>query len=144
MKNELRREFTPHINPNDCWVLVLSRISGKNYNDIRQEMIEKGYADDKGLHSKTSSEVLRPYGYNPVHLIMPRRRTLIKDVLNFFYDKEVIIASLNMERNLPHLSYAFEGVDYTTSEVDSSMEDPVLYIWVKGLKERRNNIFYNE
>lgn len=131
---EVKREYTPHINPNDCWNIVLAKVSGKKYEDIRREMYQKGYADDKGLHNSYTSEVLRQYGYLPVCLLVPRQKARIRHILEAFYEDEVVIASMNLEKKLPHLSYAYKGVDYTTSEVDSSMDDPVLYLWVK---ERR-------
>jgi len=127
---DIRREFTPHINPNDCWNLVLSRISGKDYDVIRKEMFESGHIDDVGLKSIFTSKILKEYYYHPAIELLTNETT-IKDILINLYDYEVVIASFNLEKSLPHLSYAHKGVDYTTSEKDSSMDDPVLYIWVK-------------
>jgi hypothetical protein len=38
---DIRREYTPHVNKNECLALALSRISGKSYDDIYHEMVEK-------------------------------------------------------------------------------------------------------
>lgn len=128
---DIRREYTPHINPNDCLALVLSRISGKSYNDIYQEMVEKGYADDAGLHNTYVNSILKNYGYLPTYLLVPRQKARIRHVLKAFYEHQVVIASISIKKNLPHLSYGYKGVDYTTSETDDSLNDPVLYLWVK-------------
>lgn len=129
---DIRREYTPHINKNDCWALVLSKISGKPYNDIYQEMIQKGYADDSGLNSIHINTILNEYGYSPVYLLVPRQKARIRHILEAFYENHVIIGSMSIKKKLPHLSYAYKGVDYTTSETDDSMDDPVLYLWVKN------------
>jgi len=129
---DIRREFTPHVNPNDCWALVLSRISGKDYNDICKDMREKGYISDAGFNNRFLFGVLREYGYSPVLIHVPRQTTRIRHVLSILYDYEVVIGSMNDEKKLPHLSYAHHGVDYTTSESDSSMDDIVLQVFVKN------------
>ena len=72
------------------------------------------------------------------------QQSTVKDILELFYDNEVVIGSFNLEKRLPHLSYGYKGVDYTTSKVDTSMNDPIIEVWVKGLRNRRNNIAYNE
>jgi len=128
---DISRVHTPHINTNDCWALVLSKVSGKSYNDIYTEMIEKGYADDKGFHNTYINTVLKQYGYYPVYLLIPRQKARIRHILEAYYKYEIVIGSMSIKKNLPHLSYAHKGVDYTTSETDDSLDDPVLYLWVK-------------
>lgn len=128
---DLRREYTPHINPNDCWALVLSRVSNRSYDDIYKQMLGFKYADGSGFKNKYLDRVLSQYGYTPVWLPFHKEKLVIRDILTMFYDKQVVIGSLNMEKGLPHLSYAHRGVDYTTSETDLSMNDPVIDIWVR-------------
>lgn len=129
--SNIRRQYTPHINPNDCWALVLSRVSNRNYNDIYNQMRGLRYADDTGFKNKYLDRVLSNYRYIPVYLPASKEKLVIRDILTMFYNKQVVIGSLNMEKGLPHLSYAHRGVDYTTSETDLSMNDPVIYIWVR-------------
>jgi len=135
---DVKREYTPHINQNDCWALVLSKVSGRQYNDIYQEIRQKGYADDNGLFSQHMNAILEQYGYYPVQIISCRQRSRygkvainIDAVLRALPDEEMVIGSMNLEKKLSHLSYGCRGVDYTTSETDDSMYDPVLYLWVK-------------
>ena len=128
---EVKRVYTPHINPNDCWALVLSKVSGRPYKDIYKEMRQKGYADDNGLFVQHINTILEQYGYYPVHIINGKVSINIDAVLRALPDEEMVIGSMNLEKKLPHLSYGCRGVDYTTSETDKSMYDPVLYLWVK-------------
>jgi hypothetical protein len=94
-------------------------------------MIKKGYADDKGFHNTYINTVLKQYGYYPVYLLIPRQKARIRHILEAYYKYEIVIGSMSIKKNLPHLSYAHKGVDYTTSETDDSLDDPVLYLWVK-------------
>jgi hypothetical protein len=94
---------------------------------------KKGYADDAGLHNTYVNSILKNYGYSPAYLLVSIQKARIRHVLKAFYEHQVVIASISIKKNLPHLnlSYGYKGVDYTTSETDDSLDDPVLYLWVK-------------
>lgn len=138
--DDIRREYTPHRSPNDCWALVLSIVSGKSYEDIYSEMIQRGFADETGLNSNHINSILNSYGYYSIYLpytySYADKNTYpivirIKDILREFYFDEIVIGSMNLERGIPHLSYAHMGVEHTTSSKDESLDDPVFDVWLK-------------
>jgi len=141
---ELKKVITPHINPKDCWNLVLARVSGEDYHDIREKMFKNSYADENGLHGHLTNKVLMQYGFGGVHLgALPIKEPSVRDILIAFYNYEIVIGSFDNESMLYHLSYAYKGIEYTTLESELSYENKVYFVWIRYPSQFIGRINYN-
>lgn len=138
ISKQIKREVTPHINPNDCWALVISRIAGKKYDDIYKGFMGK-FADEAGLKSDFIEDILASYSYFPVSKYGIKDFSMygltvektVRDVMLLYYDYHIVIGSWDFVKGKHHLSYAYKGIEYTTSETDKTFENPVMFIWAK-------------
>ena len=120
---------TPHINVGDCWNLVLEKATGRTYKFIR-ETFKNSMQSDGGILQNDINNFLISYGYTFIDLRKLKGYTTAREVIKMFQNYKTVIASYDVRKNQGHLSYAHEGLHYTTAETDASFDDPVLFIWI--------------
>ncbi len=140
---ELKRIVTPHQNPNDCWNLVISALSGMSYNETRSYALYNVLIESNGsMAGKNITQILSNFDYVIIDLQREGKWILIKDVLTMFYNYKVAIASHDIQKVQAHISYAYQGTHYTTNETDADLNHPVYFIWIN--KKDMKGVIYED
>ena len=125
-----KRIETPHINKNDCWNLVLSRATGKSYDEVRDEL--KEYIDENiSLPHKYLCEYLIKNGYEEIYQTQIYSTCKVKKFVKLSDGINLIIGSYDPRKELHHLSYARNKRHFTTSKTNKSFNDRVVSVWAK-------------
>jgi len=120
------RITTPHINPNDCWCLVIAQVTGKSYDQIWKDF-EGEILPNGSLPRANADYYLLKLGWTPVSL---SGDMTVREAI-YGAERKLIISSFDTRKRMHHLSY-FDGNSlYTTQETDECFEDPALYVYIR-------------
>ena len=125
--------LTKHINNGDCWALTLSRALNLKYDDVFNHFKStlNGINSNGSVNFEDVFHYLSRTNFRFVDLTsMMHSQPKVYQVMEVLKEYPLIISSLDPRKEIGHLSYAYKGKHFTTTENTESFNDSVLHVWI--------------